>query len=177
MTVREYYLERLRAERPAFLAVLKSIPREKAAYKPHARSPSAEQLVWTLAGELKACIDAATKNQTEWQPLPKIGIAEMIAKYEQWSADLANIAASMDEEAWNRSAKFLYKGKVVSEQPVGQFLWFILFDAIHHRGQLSAYLRPMGSTVPAIYGPSADSSPAPQQSLPDESTKEKSGKP
>jgi len=40
MTVREYYLERLRAERPAFLAVLKSIPREKAAYKPHERSPS-----------------------------------------------------------------------------------------------------------------------------------------
>jgi uncharacterized damage-inducible protein DinB len=45
---------------------------------------------------------------------------------------------------------------MVSEQPVGQFLWFILFDAIHHRGQLSAYLRPMGGKVPAIYGPSAD---------------------
>ncbi len=31
-----------------------------------------------------------------------------------------------------------------------------LFDAIHHRGQLSVYLRPMGSKVPSIYGPSAD---------------------
>jgi uncharacterized damage-inducible protein DinB len=40
---------------------------------------------------------------------------------------------------------------------VSQFLWFILFDAIHHRGQLSAYLRPMGGKVPSIYGPSADS--------------------
>jgi len=45
----------------------------------------------------------------------------------------------------------------VSEQPVGQFLWLILFDGIHHRGQLSAYMRPMGGTVPSIYGPSADS--------------------
>jgi uncharacterized damage-inducible protein DinB len=45
---------------------------------------------------------------------------------------------------------------MVSEQPVGTFLWFILFDAIHHRGQLSAYLRPMGGKVPSIYGPSAD---------------------
>jgi uncharacterized damage-inducible protein DinB len=34
--------------------------------------------------------------------------------------------------------------------------WGFLFDIIHHRGQLSTYLRPMGSTVPSIYGPSAD---------------------
>jgi uncharacterized damage-inducible protein DinB len=42
------------------------------------------------------------------------------------------------------------------EDTVGGFLWSFLFDAIHHRGQLSTYLRPMGSKVPAIYGPSAD---------------------
>ena len=36
------------------------------------------------------------------------------------------------------------------------FAWEFLFDAVHHRGQLSTYLRPMGSTVPSIYGPSAD---------------------
>jgi len=35
-------------------------------------------------------------------------------------------------------------------------LWGFLFDAIHHRGQLSSYLRPMGAKVPSIYGPSAD---------------------
>ena len=62
--------------------------------------------------------------------------------------------------SWNRSAQFYYGGKLASEQPVGTFLWLILFDAIHHRGQLSAYLRPMGGKVPAIYGPSADERPA-----------------
>jgi uncharacterized damage-inducible protein DinB len=34
--------------------------------------------------------------------------------------------------------------------------WGFLFDAIHHRGQLATFLRAMGTTVPAIYGPSAD---------------------
>ena len=34
--------------------------------------------------------------------------------------------------------------------------WTFLLDVIHHRGQLSTYLRAMGSTVPQIYGPSAD---------------------
>ena len=81
----------------------------------------------------------------------------MVDLFERWSNELTEVVASMDEASWNRVAQFYNDGKVVSEQPVGQFLWFILFDAIHHRGQLSAYLRPMGGTVPAIYGPSADS--------------------
>jgi uncharacterized damage-inducible protein DinB len=36
--------------------------------------------------------------------------------------------------------------------------WGYLFDMVHHRGQLSSYLRPMGAKVPSIYGPSADDS-------------------
>jgi uncharacterized damage-inducible protein DinB len=50
-------------------------------------------------------------------------------------------------------------GVVILQQPLGQILWLFLFDGIHHRGQLSAYLRPMGATVPSIYGPSADTTP------------------
>jgi uncharacterized damage-inducible protein DinB len=46
---------------------------------------------------------------------------------------------------------------VALEQPLGDLLWFFFFDAIHHRGQLSTYIRPMGGKVPSIYGPSADS--------------------
>ena len=80
----------------------------------------------------------------------------MLEKFERWSNELTDRVSKMDEEAWNRTAQFYVNGKVVSEQPVGTFLWFILFDAIHHRGQLAAYLRPMGGKVPAIYGPSAD---------------------
>ena len=46
----------------------------------------------------------------------------------------------MGDAAWGGTAQLMYGGKVVSEQRVGDFLWFIMFDAIHHRGQLSAYL-------------------------------------
>jgi uncharacterized damage-inducible protein DinB len=160
MTLREFYLERLRAEAPVFLAVLRSLPAGRLNYKPHDRSPSAEQLVWTLASELRACIDAVTEYKAEWKSQPPPPMDEMLASYEKWSNELADRVSRLDEESWNRTARFYYGGKVVSEQPVGQFLWFILFDAIHHRGQLSAYLRPMGGTVPAIYGPSADSKAA-----------------
>jgi uncharacterized damage-inducible protein DinB len=159
MTSREFYLERRRAELPAFLRVLKAIPADRIDYKPHERSPSTEQLVWTLTAELKACLDVVIENRAEWQPLPPPPLGEMLENFEQWSNELTNRVSQMDETAWDRKAQFYYNGKMVSEQPASQFLWFILFDAIHHRGQLSAYLRPMGAAVPAIYGPSADERP------------------
>jgi uncharacterized damage-inducible protein DinB len=40
--------------------------------------------------------------------------------------------------------------------PAVIFLSFLIRHNVHHRGQLSAYLRPMGASVPAIYGGSAD---------------------
>ena len=89
----------------------------------------------------------------EVSPAP---LEEMIALFERWSGELTEQVSQMDEAAWERTAQFYVNGKVLLEQPAGAFLWFILFDAIHHRGQLSAYLRPMGGKVPSIYGPSAD---------------------
>lgn len=157
MTMREFYLQRQRAEAPVFLKVLQSLPADHIKYKPHDRSPSAEQLVWTLTWELRACLDVVTQNKTAWNTQPPPPLNEMLDQFERWSNELADLVSKMDEESWGRVAQFYYNGKVVSEQPAGQFLWYILFDAIHHRGQLSAYLRPMGGTVPAIYGPSADS--------------------
>ena len=160
MTLREFYLQRQQAEFPVFMNVLKALPKDRLSYKPDDRSPSAEQLVWTLTFELNACLDVVKTNQAEWKSIPPPPIDEMLEMFERRSNELTDLVSKMDEASWDRSAKFYYEGKVVSEQPVGTFLWFILFDAIHHRGQLSAYLRPMGAKVPAIYGPSADSASA-----------------
>jgi len=80
----------------------------------------------------------------------------MIAKYEKWSTELLEKVAALDDASEDRKAQFLYQGQVVMEKPMMEFLWDFMFDAIHHRGQLSAYLRPMGGKVPSIYGPSAD---------------------
>ncbi len=159
MTLREFYIDRRRAELPIFLRVLKELPTDAVGYKPHERCPTAQQLVWILTSELKACIDVATQNRAEWQSLPAPPLPEMVRSFEQRSNELIDCVSKMDEGSWNRTAQFYYEGKMVSEQPVSQFLWFILFDAIHHRGQLSAYLRPMGGKVPSIYGPSADERP------------------
>jgi len=156
MSTRLFFLERRKAELPVFLKVLRALPADRLDYRPHERSPSAQQLVWTLTMELRSCVEAAQNGRTEWRMEPAPDLEKMLAIYEQHHQDLVRTVEGMDDAAWERPAQFFFNGKMVSEQPVSQFLWMILFDAIHHRGQLSAYLRPMGGTVPAIYGPSAD---------------------
>ena len=157
MTSREFFIERRRAEHPAFLRVLQSIPAGEASYRPHERSPSAEQIAWTMTHELRSCLEAATQFRTEWHGDAAPALGDMLSLFEKMSNELTDVVAQMDDDSWNRAAQFYYQGRLVSEQPVGQFLWYILFDAIHHRGQLTTYLRPMGAKVPAVYGPSADS--------------------
>lgn len=156
MSTRLFFLERRKAELPVFLKVLRALPADRLDYRPHERSPSAQQLVWTLTMELRSCVEAAQNGRTEWRMEPAPDLEKMLATYEQHHQELIRTVENMDDAAWDRPAQFFFNGKMVSEQPVSQFLWMILFDAIHHRGQLSAYLRPMGGTVPAIYGPSAD---------------------
>jgi uncharacterized damage-inducible protein DinB len=155
MSLRDFLVSRRKAEYKAFSKVLRALPADRYDYKPHDRSPSAQQLVWTLTAEQAACIEIATKGRTEWKDVPIPPADQVVAQFEREYPQLTDIIAGMDDAAWTRKGQ-LVMGEQVWEQPVGEFLWFILFDAIHHRGQLSAYIRPMGGKVPAIYGPSAD---------------------
>jgi uncharacterized damage-inducible protein DinB len=62
----------------------------------------------------------------------------------------------LDDDAWLEPAKFFVGEHVIKEGPRQQLAWMMLLDSVHHRGQLSTHLRPMGSKVPSMYGPSAD---------------------
>ena len=155
MTLRDFYLKRAKVEFPVFLKVLRALP-EDLSYKPHDRSPSAEQLAWTITNEMKALNDVVDSGKSDWENTKPPSRDEMIGMFEKWSTELLDKVAALDEAAQERNAQFLYQGKVVMERPTVEFLWDFMFDAIHHRGQLSAYLRPMGAKVPSIYGPSAD---------------------
>lgn len=162
MNEREFFQARRKAEKDIFLRVIRALPDGKLDYKPHERSPSAGQLLATLVSEHAVCRDLAGTGRGEWNPAPVASVDEAASSFERNWDDLDREVASMDDAAWARNGQLLMGGKMMSEQPIGGFLWFILFDAIHHRGQLTTYIRPMGGTVPSIYGPSGDSRPRPR---------------
>ena len=156
MTDREFYLARLKAEFPGFQKVLQALPKDQLDYKPHDNSPSAAEIVSTLAAEHKACVQLLETGATEWKPPTPRPFDAMTADFEASWKRMEDDVAKFDDANWTKMGKFSSGGKSYPDQAVGQFLWYILFDAIHHRGQLTAYIRPMGGKVPGVYGPSAD---------------------
>jgi uncharacterized damage-inducible protein DinB len=155
-STKQHYQECLRAENPKFVRVLKAVPADQASYRPHERSTSAGDLAWLLASELNDACDLVDRGEVSFVVKPAPSVAESVAAYERNARELERRIEKVDDTTWDRPVRMLMNGEVAWEAPLGDMLFGFLFDAIHHRGQLSSYLRPMGAKVPSIYGPSAD---------------------
>jgi len=155
-STREYFKECFAAEKPKFVRVLQAVPADQGGYRPHPRSTSAGDLVWLLATELLDACELVDHGEVSFVPRPAPPVTDAAAAYERNAADFEKRLAAVDDATWEKHARFLVNGQVIWETTLGDMLYGFLFDAIHHRGQLSSYLRPMGAKVPSIYGPSAD---------------------
>jgi uncharacterized damage-inducible protein DinB len=80
-----------------------------------------------------------------------VTMQEIVAAYEKQSAEIIQRWNDLPPSRWDGVLEFFG-----AERPSSPMAWSFLFDIVHHRGQITTYLRPMGSTVPSIYGPSAD---------------------
>jgi len=157
MNTREYFAQCFKAEKDKFLRVLRAVPADKSAYRPHERSTCAGDLVWLIASEWGDAREIIDNGKVNYVVRPAPGkVADSVAAFEKNADAIEQRMAKLDDAAWEKQAQFLMDGSVAWEAPLGDMLFGFLFDAIHHRGQLSSYLRPMGAKVPSIYGPSAD---------------------
>jgi len=157
MTNLEVCVARRKAERPVFLRVLKAIPGDRLDYRPDPKSRTAAEIAWLMAVEEAALLSLIKTGETEWKEAAQPESLEaIVAAYEHTSAEVNSRLEALDEVAWEKKVRFLMGGGGAWEDTLSQMVWGFLFDAIHHRGQLSTYLRPMGGKVPSIYGPSAD---------------------
>ena len=131
--------------------VLSRIP-ENSDYRPDPKSRTAQEIAWQIVCEEKMLIEALETGKAEWAPAPMpSGMKEIVEAYERQCADVNQRFSELSTEKWQGALEWFG-----SERPASPMAWGFLFDIIHHRGQITTYLRPMGSTVPQIYGPSAD---------------------
>jgi uncharacterized damage-inducible protein DinB len=153
----EFAIEKRKAEFPAFVRVLKALPQGRLDYRPDPKARSAAELAWTLVTEEEALLRVLDKGTVEWkEDKPPATVDEIVAAYERNATAVNERLAQLDEAGWQKKGKFLFGGDTAWETTIDGFVWGFLFDAVHHRGQLSTYIRPMGGKVPSIYGPSAD---------------------
>ncbi len=131
--------------------VLARIP-EGSDYRPDPKSRTAHEIAWQIVCEEKMIIEALETGKAEWAPpLMPATMKEVLDAYEKQSAGMEKRWKNLPDEKWYGNLEFFG-----SSRPASPMAWSFLFDIVHHRGQITTYLRPMGSTVPQIYGPSAD---------------------
>jgi uncharacterized damage-inducible protein DinB len=131
--------------------VLAKIP-EASEYRPDPKSRTAREIAWQIVCEEKMIIEALESGKAEWAPPPMPAtMKEVLDAYEKQSAGMAGRWKELPDTRWDGTLEFFG-----GQRPASPMAWSFLFDIVHHRGQITTYLRPMGSTVPQIYGPSGD---------------------
>jgi uncharacterized damage-inducible protein DinB len=152
------YLDMFVREFPTTLKVMKAYPLGQDDFKPHERSHSASRLVHSIAqgnGVVLQAVRGELKMPPDF-PSPPATYAEAVAAYERGARELIAAVERMPESRLFETVAFFTGPGQIGQIPVAELLWLMLMDSIHHRGQLSVYLRMAGGRVPSIYGPSAD---------------------
>jgi len=157
-TPKQMFADVYKREHATTLKVLRAFPAENASYQPHERSNTALQLAWTFVVENNVALSALRGPLTlEGRfPPPPPTLGDVIAAYEASAQELMDTLERTPDSRLDGTVKFFTGPKQMGDVPVGELLWFMLLDSVHHRGQLSVYLRCAGGKVPSIYGPSAD---------------------
>jgi uncharacterized damage-inducible protein DinB len=141
------------------LRVLQAYPESEAQMKPADKSKTAAQLMMTLVNEervITALLETAIASPVAWRREAFPSLAATIAAWEQAASANTAAVAKLSSEDFKKTVDFYGRPMLL-----GDALWLELLDHIHHRGQLSVYLRVAGAIVPSIYGPTAET-PMPQ---------------
>jgi uncharacterized damage-inducible protein DinB len=155
--IARFLVSNIEAEIAITTNVFAAVPPDRTDYRPHPMSKSAMELLRHLTLEdewfLSAIVDGS------FGPFPDesdaCGImtpADAVADYQRRIPPALKRVAAMSGDALAREMDMLGFIKM----PAIGFLSLMMRHTVHHRGQLSAYLRSMGAKVPGIYGPSAD---------------------
>ena len=155
-TMAEFFLSVIQHEMQTNKKVIAAVPEDKKDYRPHESSRSALEIARHMGSSDVWFADAVASGEF---PMPDESaetsittIADAVKIYdEQLPTALERVKAMSGEQL---ASELNMMGAF--NEPAVTYLSFLIRHTVHHRGQLSAYLRPMGAKVPSIYGGSAD---------------------
>jgi uncharacterized damage-inducible protein DinB len=154
------YLPALKNEHRLTKSVIEAIPHDKGDYRPDEFAKSAMELAWHIVATEMRFLEAVETGAFDFTPKPKPDSVKTSADMGAWYAEnFAPHVAKLEKLSADQLEKVVdFRG--MFQLPAVMYLGFLMHHSVHHRGQLSVYLRPMGGKVPAIYGESYDSAAA-----------------
>lgn len=155
---KQQFLDAYKRECAITLKLLHAFPATESEFRPHPRSMSARQLAFMFAAEAgagMAVLNGAFRPDGRIPDAPPT-MADVIEAFEQARQAMTEAVSATPAGALHDTANLPVGKGVSADVPKLDFLWLMLNDQIHHRGQLSVYTRMAGGKVPSMYGPSAD---------------------
>lgn len=150
-----FFLTALEREHETTRRVIAAVPADQGSYCPHEKCMSAIDLAWHIANAdlfFLSGVCGEFQSGESSRPEHVKSSADVLAWFdEEYPKALARVKALTPEQL---AAPVNFMGMMTL--PAVAYFQLMLMHESHHRGQLSAYLRPMGAKVPGIYGPSGD---------------------
>ena len=164
MKVAEFLLSEMNREVERSRKALKEVPEGKYDWKPHEKSMILGYLadmvatipMWITMQIKQDELDVVPEGESKMKRERKETSDALIKGLDEAAAGARAAFESTTDEHLSTPWKLLARGKVVMEAPRHEMIQDTINHWSHHRGQLTVYLRLMGSKVPAIFGPSAD---------------------
>lgn len=161
-----HYIDELQREIISTRKMLERIPQDKLDWKPHDKSMSLARLA-THVAEIPGYIakvvtsDGINFKKDEYKPHTATSTGELLDILDKNVKEGIDNLKTTDDTAMMQSWTLSGDGTPIFTAPrIGALRGFVFSHLIHHRGQLSVYLRLLNIPVPSIYGPSADERPA-----------------
>ena len=154
------YLPALKSEQRITISIIEAIPQDKGGYRPDEISKTALDLAWHIVAAEMRFMDAVLTGEFNLTPNPLPDSVKNSADLSAWYKDhFEQHLEKLTRLSNDRLLKIVdFRG--MFQLPAVMYLGFVLHHSVHHRGQLSMYLRPMGAKVPSIYGESWDAAEA-----------------
>ena len=160
----QHLIAELEHELVSTAKLLDLVPAEKLNWQPHPRAMTLGELANHVASIPGRYLGFADEGNTPIEtlldhPSPK-DKAEILMNFKNLCATAKEYLKNADEKWEAKSWNLTENGSIIFTLPVPLFTRLLVFNhLVHHRGQLSTYLRTLDVLIPSIYGPSADDNP------------------
>lgn len=164
-TVSEGLLPEIEHEFSMTRKMLEQVPEDKLSWKPHEKSMTlgrlaghvAEMPNWAFHTVNAESLDISPKADGAFEAHVMESRKDTLGKFDAWHAEALAALSTTSDEDWGETWSLTSQGRTLLSMPRRAILrTLVLNHMIHHRGQLSVYLRLNAVAVPGMYGPSAD---------------------
>ena len=153
------YLRELNAEAKATRECLENVPMDKPDWKPHEKSMALGYLAVLVADIprwIQYMIETGEVDFETYEQFQAKTNEELLTHFDEVMDKARKALTNMTAEDLTKDFVLKHGDKILMTSPVGETISSTINHLVHHRGQLTVYLRLNDKTVPSIYGPSAD---------------------